>query len=305
MSKSTRRVDSPYYEFVRALAQKLPSQIVDFSVPRKKPPLPTQANSNFIINKNLGDWGEDLVRRSILATTKDYVVARYGIGGEKVFGEEGFAEEFRAYQRNLDIWGKRPDLLIFKKDDYPSTDFNLSNKEDSEIIDLVRKAILGIEVRSSNFLSKKYVAGKSAKFDVLSFQIKVEDIVIVLKWIENTGVPHFYVQVPQDEVYRIGFHRALKIVTQEASDEDEITYSIERVPKNQFKNTIKIPFSEKAKVGDITDPPQINAVRRELDNGRLIFGVKFSGGNLVPLADIWNKIFRRAEQLKDNPPDVS
>jgi hypothetical protein len=296
------RSSNPYYEYILKLARKLPKDIYDPTRKREKPPMPTQASSDFLINKNLGDWGENVVLRSISAASKDYVVVKYGRSGDAVAGEEGFREFYNNYQDELDEFGKRPDLLVFKKNDFTSEDRDLSERDNEEIAGIVGKAVAGIEVRSSSYLARRYKPGRSSPFPVLSFTIKVEDIMVVLRWIQNTGVPHYYVQVPFDEVYALGFHAALETICGPDSEKGEKNYSLARDSKNQFKTTIKIPFTRGRRVGEITEDPKLIGVRRELDSGRLLFSVKFSGGVLEPRSVVWEEIFEETGKLKAAPP---
>ncbi len=251
-------------------------------------------------NKRLGDWGEDLVARSI---PSDFVVVKYGRAGELVAGEPGFREFYNHYQDELDAFGKRPDLLIFKPQDYESANLNLSEADNEDIAEVVRKAVAAIEVRSSNYLSRRYRPGSSSPFQVLSFTIKVEDIAIVRNWVQNTGVPHYYAQVPFDEVYSIGFHTALDIASN--SQNRGVKYALQKNTKNQFKTTVHIPFTEGRKIGDVSNDVSLEPVRQELNGGRLLFSVKFSGGTLTPMGEVWQGIFNEAERIKRDPPPLS
>jgi hypothetical protein len=49
-----------YFEKIRELTKSIPVTLVDFEVDRDKARTPTQASSNFITNKEQGDWAEDL-----------------------------------------------------------------------------------------------------------------------------------------------------------------------------------------------------------------------------------------------------
>lgn len=49
-----------YYNKIKTLTQNIPATLVDFSVERDKARTPTQASSNFITNKEQGDWAENL-----------------------------------------------------------------------------------------------------------------------------------------------------------------------------------------------------------------------------------------------------
>jgi len=50
-----------YYKQVREVTKIIPTTIVDFTFSRDRTYPPTQASSNFITNKEQGDWAEDLI----------------------------------------------------------------------------------------------------------------------------------------------------------------------------------------------------------------------------------------------------
>jgi type II restriction enzyme len=47
-----------YYEKIKNLTKSVPIEIIDFSKDREPARTPTQASSNFITNKEQGDWAE-------------------------------------------------------------------------------------------------------------------------------------------------------------------------------------------------------------------------------------------------------
>lgn len=51
--------------------------------------MPTQASSEFITNKQQGDWAEDLLFRAINENSKNIVAVKYGKGDDLVAGDEG------------------------------------------------------------------------------------------------------------------------------------------------------------------------------------------------------------------------
>ena len=106
-----------YFEEIRELTKLIPATIVDFSQPRDRTSPPTQASSNFITNKEQGDWAEDLIFRAINETSDNYIAVRYGKSDDLIAGEEGFDQLYNDFQDELDTIGKRPDLLVFKKQD--------------------------------------------------------------------------------------------------------------------------------------------------------------------------------------------
>lgn len=146
-----------YIEQIRELTKAIPAELVDFSQPRDVARTPTQASSNFITNKEQGDWAENLIMRAINDNARNHVAVKYGKSDDLVAGEEGFDTFFQEFQDELDSIGKRPDLLIFRKSDFDEKrGYDISHVPHEEIEGYVKKAIAGIEVRSSAFLIDHY-----------------------------------------------------------------------------------------------------------------------------------------------------
>ncbi len=126
-------------------------------IPREQARTPTQASSNFITNREQGDWAENLILRAFNETSKNFVAVKYGKSEDRVAGEQGFDEFYQQFQIELDTIGKRPDILIFKKEDYNAEwNYDISRIPHIQIHPLVSLAIAGIEIRSSAFLIEKY-----------------------------------------------------------------------------------------------------------------------------------------------------
>ena len=146
-----------YFDELREITKIIPDTIVDFSIPRDRTSPPTQASSNFITNKEQGDWAEDLIFRAINESSQNYIAVRYGKSDDFVAGEEGFDLFYNQFQDKLDTIGKRPDLLIFRKADFNSQlGLDISKVDHLSITDYVKKAVAGLEIRSSAFLIDKY-----------------------------------------------------------------------------------------------------------------------------------------------------
>ncbi len=113
---------------------------------------PTMASSEFLTNKEQGDWAEQVVYKAINELSNDYFATQYGKSDSIAAGDDGFAEFYREYQTELNTIGKRPDLLIFKVTDFPDKKVDLENDEH------IKKSVAALEVRSSSFLIEKYTA---------------------------------------------------------------------------------------------------------------------------------------------------
>lgn len=148
-----------YFERINELTKSVNPEVVDFSTPRDEARMPTQVSSEFITNKEQGDWAETVLFEAINKVSKNYIAVRYGKSDNLVAGDEGFDQFFQAYQEELDTIGKRPDLLIFKRSDFDEKlGLDISGYDHSRIENYVRKAVAGIEVRSSAFLIEHYEA---------------------------------------------------------------------------------------------------------------------------------------------------
>ena len=148
-----------YKDTINRICSNIHTGLIDFDEPRIETSMPTQASSEFITNKQQGDWAEDVLFRAINDNSENIVAVKYGKSDDLVAGDDGFENFFNDYQAELATIGKRPDILLFKKTDFDEhLGFDISSKSSNEIGDYVSKAIAGIEVRSSAFLINKYTA---------------------------------------------------------------------------------------------------------------------------------------------------
>lgn len=140
-----------YQETIASLIRNSPFEI-DTDIQMNGRP-PTMASSEFLTNKEQGDWAEQVVFNAINAHSDEYCAIRYGRGDSLAAGDPGFAEFYSAYQDELNNIGKKPDLLIFRRSDTAN-----GKNCDLDDDDFVRKAVAAIEVRSSSFLADRYSA---------------------------------------------------------------------------------------------------------------------------------------------------
>ena len=112
--------------------------------------------------------------------------------------------------------------------------------------------------------------------DYLSITPKLEDISVVNRWIQNFGVPHYYLQVFFDKGYIIPLKDILEL-TADPKNEDVI-FSVERNVKNQGKTTINMNIQVGREIIRRIDMPEHESVVKEQQRGRLLFYVTFRGG---------------------------
>jgi len=181
------------------------------AAPARKPVVPTDARSEFLANRAMGDWAERLLTDAIVRACPDWVVSQYGDTNRIAAGHPGFRSSYLAGIEQTRQFGKRPDLLLFPATITPLPD--LSARSHAEAEEIVRQAVAAIEVRSSKFHALTYMAvrkrqreaGKTTGRESPSFTVKVEDLVIVYRWLERYQVPESYFQVFFDSVFAINF----------------------------------------------------------------------------------------------------
>jgi len=340
-----RRVMS-YRDEIAHLIQRVPVEIDTEAEVSGRPP--SMASSEFLTNKEQGDWAEQVVHDAINQNSEEFFAVRYGHGESLAAGDPGFGDFYRAYQEELNRIGKKPDILIFRAADVDRSHVDLEDEK------TISRAVAAIDVRSSSFLSARYAGfmeerttraaaecrrlrdevlrdplgslllqknpqlhrlltvaepdsfrelsfrrcswSSSAdlrrlsdllkqlreqirvlhKRDYLGITPKVEDLALVNRWIRRFDVRHFYLQVFFDKAYLIAFRDILALISDSAREGD--VFSIEKDVKNQGKTTIKVNVQVGKELLGRIDMPDHRSAMKELERGRLLFYVTFSGG---------------------------
>ena len=151
-----------------------------------------------------------------------------------------------------------------------SVEADVSGRSHADTEPLVKQAVAAVEVRSSKFEALTYIAvrkrqretGKAAGRETPSFTVKVEDLVIVYRWLERHRVPQSYCQVFFDSVFAINF---LDIFATVGSGSG---FTLETPAKSQEKATIMIPITSGAQIGRATAIPTFAAEHRITELGR-------------------------------------
>lgn len=168
-----------YIEKIDEIIKLVNKNLLDLNIKRERAAAPTQVSSEFLTNKEQGDWAEKSFIEGINNFSKKYIAVKYGRDDDIIAGEPGFAEFYENYQNELDVIGKRPDVLIFDKKDFPYNTYNISHFDIDTINSLVPKAKCGIEVRSSSFLINKYNSFMEMKISTATDNIlKIKNIIL-------------------------------------------------------------------------------------------------------------------------------
>jgi hypothetical protein len=249
--------------------------------PARKPTVPTDARSEFLANRAMGDWAERMFSAALNRALPEWKVVQYGSTDRIAAGHPEFKARYLAGIEETRRFGKRPDLLLFPAQAAVDTDLSERSQADTE--SLARQSIAAVEVRSSKFEALTYIAvrkrqrdsGKSTGRETPSFTVKVEDLVIVYRWLEQHRVPQAYCQVFFDSVFAINF---FDIFTTIGSG---IGFTIETPKKSQEKATIMISIASGTKIGHATSIPTFAAKHRVTELGRHDAYVVPQGGGFV------------------------
>jgi len=248
--------------------------------PEKEPRVPTDARSEFLANRAMGDWAEDCLAEALSRQVPKYKAVHYGHNDSISAGEPGFKEFYLARLEDVREFGKRPDLLLLPEDQTCPDD--MPGQPTPELDEIVGEARAAIEVRSSKFEAETYMRvkreraaeGKVSIRDGLSFTVKVEDLIIVYRWMERTNCEQLYAQVFFDSVYAINFSEIFAIV---GSGDG---FVIESPAKSQQKATIMIPITRGRRIGQFKAMPDFVVEERITQLGRHDAYVRPVGGDL-------------------------
>ena len=236
--------------------------------PARKPTVPTDARSEFLANRAMGDWAERMFSASLLRGLPEWKVVQYGSTDRIAAGHPEFKARYLAGLEETRRFGKRPDLLLVPAGSAIDADVSGHSHEDVE--PLVKQAIAAVVVRSSKFEALTYIAvrkrqrasGNLTGRETPSFTVKVEDLVIVYRWLERHRLPQCYCQVFFDSVFAINFLDIFSTIGSGGG------FTIETPQKSQEKATIMIPITRGAQIGRATAIPTFAAEHRVTELGR-------------------------------------
>jgi hypothetical protein len=240
--------------------------------------VPTDVRSEFLANRAMGDWAEHLLAEAVNRTVPGYRVVHYGNSDRMAAGEQGFKEFYTATLDDVRIFGKRPDLLIVP-DTYTGPE-DVSCHSTESLRPVVASALAAVEVRSSKFEALHYAkvraeerkAGKTTGRESQSFTVKVEDLKIVYRWIENFRKPQAYCQVFFDSMFSINVLRIFEIIG------SGVGFQIDNPAKSQEKTTIMIPITSGLKVATYDEIPTFTVEHHVTRLGRHDAYVRPVGG---------------------------
>lgn len=182
---------------------------------------PARASEEFLSTIAQGMWAEERMREAINEVPQ-LLAIKYGpsrYNHELISNKQNWQRYVSWLYQQMSIYGKRPDLLVFRRDEY-SRDFpsDLSEISEESIQHIVRKAIVGIECRSSSYFYDEYVSSRKREGaeKELSITVKDEDLERVNQWIKTYcgRIPIYYVQIFFDKAFALEYDKILHIIRQ-------------------------------------------------------------------------------------------
>ncbi|MCL4194797.1 MAG: AccI family restriction endonuclease [Thermoguttaceae bacterium] len=259
--------------------------------------VPTDARSEFLANRAMGDWAEWLLGAAVNVALPGYKVVHYGDSDRMSAGEDGFRTFYEERLEDVRIFGKRPDLLVVP-DSYVGP-ADVSAIPTAELEALVSTALVAVEVRSSRFEALHYMkvraeeraAGKVSGREAQSFTVKVEDLKIVHRWIERFQKPQMYCQVFFDSMFAINVLAIFQIIGSDGG------FTIENPARNQEKATILIPITSGIQIATYSEIPTFELEHRRTRLGRHDAYVRPVGGKVQFDADAFMRAALGCEPL--------
>jgi len=259
--------------------------------PARKPTVPTDARSEFLANRAMGDWAERMLSAALVRALTEWKVVQYGSTDRIAAGHPEFKTRYLAGLEETRRFGKRPDLLLFLVG--TAVDADVSERSHADTDSLVKNAVAAVEVRSSKFDALTYIAvrkrqrhsGKRTGRETPSFTVKVEDLVIVYRWLEQHRLPQSYCQVFFDSVFAINFLNIFATIGSGSG------FTIEKPKNSQEKATIMIPITSGTQIGRATAIPTFAAEHRVTELGRHDAYVVPQGGDFELDAAATRKVF--------------
>jgi len=166
---------------------------------RKFPP----RGLDFYLKWSIGNWAEEVAYKfcqDVLARELNVRVYRYGYSAGRIPESLAEFEEIQKERIQLERYGKRPNLLLFDVQvarKYERELVQLMRQPDEKIEDLVKRAVLTLEVEHSIWSVKRAVQVGTP----LSFTVKEEDVQPLRSWLKKYEVPIVVFQVFLDELH--------------------------------------------------------------------------------------------------------
>jgi hypothetical protein len=284
--------------------------------------------SDFLMRWSQGVWSEHRLREAVNETERYYSIP-YGLSGVAPHED---VREYELYFARLDEAGisqiKRPDLLIFKKEDRRLIDDvvgalgglkELPFKQEEELEDILNKALIAVECENSLWKAEKmpdldtplrpqrHLSGKNGlpkNAVVPTVIIKDEDMTPLLDWQAKHDIPIHIWHVFYDRAYGISLDEAKRLIESGLITRTKQTF---QAPggATTTKYIFKIYYHYAYTVGVSVEEPSLEPAYIEDRNGHILPYVKFKGGRLRLDSGVFEVLEEVEQQVDDRNRNIS
>jgi len=217
---------------------------------RKKPFGPR--GFDFLARWSQGAWAESKVIETINAS--GFLAVHYGPsrGDPMSYGDfSAWKKFFEEFQQKLETCGKRPDLLVFRRESLEREEdrdlvFQLQELDDERSSRFVHASSIALEVETSLWKAKKALAlGRE-----LSFTVKEEDMDRLTQWQRAYDKQIVITQVFYDSAYAISYDKVKQLVAEgrvkKTKDRKtgKLTYNVPLSFGEEFASSVQMPSVE-------------------------------------------------------------
>jgi hypothetical protein len=286
--------------------------------------VPLPRGLDFLIRNEQGRWAEELVIETINNET-NFKAVRYGVSRAVIVGSyDKWVEYWEKYQ-SVERYGKRPNVLIFRKDTFREFEEELKRHSDSfgdtslipeEIWEnYVRKAACALEVEMSLWKASR-MPDKDMKLPLRKLNViapmiwvKEEDAIKLEGWMKRYNKLIYVIQVFYDLAYiaslQLIINKASRVKSAQSKEmkrevmkhEGLIVESQKYVDEITGVATTKTVYrlhpAAAMLFGELIEPPKINVEILEDERGKIIPFLRFSNGKLKinpRVIEMWNNL---------------
>ena len=180
--------------------------------------------------------------------------------GENRFSGEGGVCRVLYKIEELDSIGKKPDVLIFKKEEYDdSWDYDISNFDNDKLDEIVPRSVCGPEIRSSAFLHEVYRKNALERRSLLHGEILVKKEQLLKEHSEflktkldsKTKEPEIYKMIQSIEEDYLPFELTSRRTNWKRTDAEKEASSLLNTIKVNLRELRKRDLSITPKVEDL------------------------------------------------------
>jgi hypothetical protein len=235
-----------------------------------------------------GRWAEDKAIQTI-NNHPSLRAIRYGQSRISFVGKEQFLEYWLKLHEQVQTYGKRPDVLIFRKEDDLNCPDDISERDEEEVMKIVEKAIAGLECRSSTWILEKYRKARGILKKDLNFTVKEEDLEVLNRWRKTyNGKKVYYVQLFFDSSFALLLDRIMHLLQHGAKGKD---YAL-KIDRKTGKNTYFVPVSKGIIFADCLEMPTLDCETLIDEIGQVMAIRTPKGGKYVLSEEFVHEILR-------------